>query len=397
MSGGATLFCLCSFAVAQLARANRANQLAMAEAGAIQPLVAMLGSPNPEMQANAAGALASLSRSNAENQAAIARTGAIAPLTSLAREGASAAKEQVACPTSAAHTRTSHAHRACHAPHSLPRPSWSCLAVIDATHPPTAAPLRARPDRSQCAAALWALSEEHTPNKATVTKLGGIEPLVTLLVGGTSEESLTNTVGALGSLASRHAENCEAIAKQIVARLTSRVTMNGAAAVRVLLAVHELCHHNPPNQLAIARAGGLPPLISWLSGGVSEGRPFYADAQREAAHALLAVCASNAPLQAAVAKLGGITPLIGLISSDGRLTQVSAPRLGGPEQAALPSPASPPTLACHPHRTRAHLGPLRLCCARVMTALALPLRPSPGIRGPCSLPPRWHTRERLGH
>ena len=90
------LHSLCAFAIAQLARRNRETQHALADAGAIPPLVTMLGSPSADMQANVARALASLSRDNAENQAAIARTGAIAPLCALVREGAPLVKEQSA-------------------------------------------------------------------------------------------------------------------------------------------------------------------------------------------------------------------------------------------------------------------------------------------------------------
>lgn len=49
-----------------------------------------------------------------------------------------------------------------------------------------------------------------------VAKLGGIEPLVTLLVTGGSEVSEANAVGALASLCHKHAENRDAIAKLMV-------------------------------------------------------------------------------------------------------------------------------------------------------------------------------------
>ena len=176
MVGANTLYSLSAFAINQLARGNRANQLALADAGSIPPLVAMLGSPSSEMQANAAGALSGLSHENPENQAAVARTGAIAPLCSLVREGAANVKEQ-------------------------------------------------------SAAALWSLSSDNAPNKATVAKLGGIEPLVGLLVSGSTDASLEFSVGALGSLAARHADNCETIAKMLVARLSSRMAMTGAGSV----------------------------------------------------------------------------------------------------------------------------------------------------------------------
>ena len=88
MAAAATLCSLAAHAVSQLAEGNKENQHAIAEAGAIQPLVAMLGSPNPEQQANAALALCELSSNNPPNQGAVARTGAIAPLCTLVREGA---------------------------------------------------------------------------------------------------------------------------------------------------------------------------------------------------------------------------------------------------------------------------------------------------------------------
>jgi hypothetical protein len=140
------LYALAAFAASQLAKGNRLNQTALADAGAIQPLVAMLGSPNSDMQANAACALGTLAEAHADNQAAIARTGAIAPLTSLVREGAPLVKEM-------------------------------------------------------CAGALWAVCDDHAPNKSTVTKLGGVEPLVGLLVSGGTEASLIASVGALASYA----------------------------------------------------------------------------------------------------------------------------------------------------------------------------------------------------
>ena len=268
------LYALAAFAASQLAKGNRLNQTALADAGAIQPLVAMLGSPNSDMQANAACALGTLAEAHSDNQAAIARTGAIAPLTSLVREGAPLVKEM-------------------------------------------------------CAGALWAVCDDHAPNKSTVTKLGGVEPLVGLLVSGGTEASLIASVGALVSLATKHPENREAIAKLLVARLSSRVAMAGAGAVRVLRAVGMVCDEGayPANQLALAKAGGLPSLIAWLSGSADArwlgGNP---DAQREAAHAVLSMVVNNATLQAAIVQLDAIPPLIELLIKAEQQAQAYAAR-----------------------------------------------------------------------
>ena len=264
MMQAASLCSIAANAVSQLAEGNRDNQVAIAEAGAIQPLVAMLGSSAAEHQANAAGALAQLCHLNTENQAAVARTGAIAPLCTLVREGALEVKEQ-------------------------------------------------------SAAALWSLSHENNPNKATVAKLGGIEPLVTLLVMGGTDSSLEQSIGALAALSAKHNDNRETIAKMIVARLTSRIAMvqTAGGAVRVLSSVSKMTNGNSANQMAIAKAGGVPPLIMWLTGGFDSGAKGNAnvDAQCEAALALLSMATGNEPLQGLIARSNGIPPLIELVRS----------------------------------------------------------------------------------
>ena len=168
-----------STAIRQLSKSNPENQNAIAEAGGIPPLVAMLGSPSPQMTANASGALAGLCRGNADAQAAISRTGAIAPLCALVRDGSPETKEQAA-------------------------------------------------------SALWSLANENGPNKATIAKLGGVDPLVGLLVNGTTERSQACAAGALAALAAQHTENRTAIAKKLVSLLSSKLAER---AVRVLAAI----------------------------------------------------------------------------------------------------------------------------------------------------------------
>lgn len=223
------------------------------------------------------------------SQAAVARTGAIAPLCTLVREGT----DQV---------------------------------------------------RVQSAAALWALTYENAANKATVAKLGGIEPLVALLVSGSSQSSQSappaqasaatanecfeQSVGAIISLCAKHAENREAIAKLILARLTSRVAMvtTQGGGVRVLCAINRLCTNSSSNQLAFAKSGCVPLVISWLSGSLDSGSSVNLDAQCEAAHALLALAAGNEALQGLIVRSNGIPPLIELVSSNNLNTQGAAVR-----------------------------------------------------------------------
>ena len=189
---------------------NPQNQNAIAEAGAIQPLVSMLASPAPTLQASAAGALANLARGHPDNQAAIARTGAVTPLCTLVREGSTEAK-----------------------------------------------------DRS--ASAIWSLATDNTANKDTIAKLGGIDPLLGLLVAGSTEKSQEYVAGALAALASKHPDNRALVAKRLVGLLGSASAKGAERAVRVLMTISTFASDSTANQVAIAKTGGIPPLIVWVT------------------------------------------------------------------------------------------------------------------------------------
>lgn len=231
-----------------------------------------MGALLPELQANAAECLGNLSHQNPTNQATIARTGAIGPLCTLLREGSD---EQV---------------------------------------------------KTRAAGALWALTIDNKPNKDTVTKMGGVEPLVSLIVGGATDASLEQAIQALACLCFKHSENRENIAKLIVTRMANRsqLTQQAGGAERVLWAVSKMCKGQATIQAAIAKAGGVPPLIVWLSGGGGDASP---EAQAAAATALLSMVAGNEMLQSLIAQSNGIPPLIELVSKGSTETQAAAARL----------------------------------------------------------------------
>ena len=255
-----------------LAKKNFANQVALVEAGAIAPLVQMLGNASAEMQLPATGAIECLLHAK-DIQASIVRTGAIAPLCTLARDGMIETQEQAS-------------------------------------------------------AALWSLSTDNLPNKTTVAKLGGIEALVKMVATGGSDKAQRNAAGALTTLASRHEQNREAIAKRIVRLLMSDQGLYGkvdtAVTCRALVALtrmcgrkmaddetqsHSLSADDTANQLALFKAGGVGAIIGWLS-YTNE------DVQREAAHALLAMAIANVQTQAQIVKVEGLAGLIGVINSN---------------------------------------------------------------------------------
>ena len=260
----AQLCTLAASAIREMAKHNKKNKDAIAAEGGIAPLVTMLASASSQMQANAAGALAHLARDHFANQAAIAKTGAVGPLCTLVREGAAETKDK-------------------------------------------------------SASAIWALSTDNAPNKDTIAKLGGIDPLVGLLVTGTSEKSQQCVAGALGALASKHLDNRLVIAKRLVGLLGSSAARAADRAVRVLRTLTSFTSESAANQVAIAKGGGIPPLITWLSGG-------NAATQAQAAHALVSLSIDNLTTQMLIAKSNAIPPLINLIKRASLAAQEMAAR-----------------------------------------------------------------------
>ena len=252
---------LAASAIEEMAKDNKKNQSAITESGAVAPLVAMLGAHGPQMQANAAGALANLARNHAENQLAIAKAGAIVPLCSMIRDGIPEAQDQAA-------------------------------------------------------SAVWALAVDCSANKDTIAKLGGIDPLVGLLVSGSSDKSQLCASSALAVLAAKHMENREYIVKRLVSLLSSSAIREPSKASRVLMTCSSFASDAAANQVAFAKVGGIPPLVSWLVGQTA----------MRAAHAMLCLVTSNTMTQVLVAHSEGIPPLIKLVGRGNIQTQEYATR-----------------------------------------------------------------------
>ena len=94
--------------------------------------------------------------------------------------------------------------------------------------------------KEQSASALWSLSHENNPNKATVAKLGGIEPLDIARERRNGE--LARPSHRRTRFSVRSDEQWETISKLVVARMSSRIAMvqTPDGAVRVLSSVGRL-------------------------------------------------------------------------------------------------------------------------------------------------------------
>ncbi|CAL1157836.1 unnamed protein product, partial [Cladocopium goreaui] len=188
---------------------NDQNKAAIAAAGGIPPLVALVTSGSDSAKEPAAGALRNLAM-NDQNMAAIAAAGGIPPLVALVTSGSDSAKEQAA------------------------------RALIN-----------------------LALNDQ---NKAAIAAAGGIPPLVALVTSG-SDSAKEHAAGALGNLALND-QNKEGIAAAggippLVALVTSG---SDSAKEWAAWALGNLAW-NDQNRAAIVAAGGVQALQEMVKDG----------------------------------------------------------------------------------------------------------------------------------
>ena len=87
----------------------------------------------------------------------------------------------------------------------------------------------------------------------TIAKLGGIDPLLGLLVSGTTEKSQEVVAGALAALASKHPDNRALITKRLVGLLGSATAKGIDRAVRVLMTCSAFAATRPPTKCRLPR------------------------------------------------------------------------------------------------------------------------------------------------
>ena len=176
------------------------------------------------------------------------------------------------------------------------------------------------------ASALWALAAStgsqasHKDNQVAIAAAGGIAPLVAAL--GLGARAQEQAAGALASLGLNNLENEIAIAKLVVELLGHESKQQAAKAAR---AISRLAVAHASNQHSLASAGGVARLVGLLDtteGGVGVGVLTESQAERalesarvqkEVASAIWAMTRDNPDNQIAIAAAGGIPPLIALL------------------------------------------------------------------------------------
>jgi vacuolar protein 8 len=280
---------------------NDENAVLIAQAGAIAPLVTLVQSGTDDQKEHAAGALANLA-CNAENRVPIAQAGAIAPLVTLVQSGTANQKNNAAV--------------------ALKNLAFSDENEVWIVQAGAIAPLvtlvQSGTDRQKesAAGALWNLAA-NAENKVLIAQAGAIAPLVTLMQSGTAGQK-ESAAGALRNLAA-NAENKVLIAQAgaiaplvtLVQSGTAGQKENAAGALRNLAA-------NAENQVLIAQAGAIAPLVTLVQSGTA--------GQKENAAGALRNLAANAENKVLIAQAGAITPLVTLVQSgtDGQKEQAAA-------------------------------------------------------------------------
>eukprot|EP00900_Chrysochromulina_parva_P024582 jgi/Chrpa1/6758/Chrysochromulina_OHIO_Genome00009813-RA len=278
------------------------SRVAIARAGAIVPLVALLTAQDPAAGAEAARALRSLAI-NAENKVSIAQAGAIAPLVMLVQSGTDDQKEQAAGALRNLAVKKGY--------------NQEMIAKAGAIAPlVTLVQIGTDGQKENATGALRNLAF-NAENKVLIAQAGAIAPLVTLVKSGTAGQK-EQAARALKNLADNNADNQEMIAKAGAIAPLVTLVQSGTDDQKeyAAAALHNLAV-NAENQVLIAQAGAIAPLVTLVQSGT--------DDQKETAAGALFFLADIAKNKVLIAQAGAIAPLVPLLSgTDGQKEQAAA-------------------------------------------------------------------------
>ena len=263
-------------AIWSMANGSEQNQIAVATAGGVPPLVALLHGHSSTHRA-AAGALWALA-SHPSNQEMIAREGGVAPLVKLLKTRRRAPPPLKTEP-------------------SVDENAEADSVTLDSTPHGSRATV-GHEALETAAGALSALA--NTPaNRHEIAEVGGIPLLIALFDGG-SEEAKEQAALALQCLVRDNTQNQLAVVNEAVAMLRSG---SAEAQEHTAQLVRNLAQ-DPDNRTAIAKAGAVPELVRQLECGSEK-------AMGMAASGLALIALSSEKLRALVSN-----ELVKLLSSD---------------------------------------------------------------------------------
>ena len=288
-----------------LASLHTQNQVAIADADGIPPLVAALGLRSERAQEQAAGALASLALENAKNEQSIA----LLVVGFLASEDKAAAAKAARAISRLASANPSNQRSLATAGGikllvrkldvadggvgraQTPEPAADGSTSTGASSSSVQALARAKVQK-EIASAIWAMSKQSVDNQIAIAAEGGIPPLIALLEGHT--EVHCDVGGALWSLGA-NMDNQRAIAAEGGIRPLVALLRSGSAGAQETCAgaLYALAATSA-NRVSIADEGGIPLLVALFDCG-------SAAAIEQARGCLQTLVVDNLPNQLAVA------------------------------------------------------------------------------------------------
>ncbi|CAL1142550.1 unnamed protein product, partial [Cladocopium goreaui] len=285
---------------------NDENKAAIAAAGGIPPLVALVTRGSDSAKKYAARALGNLASNNDQNKAAIAAAGGIPPLVALVTSGNDSAKEYAAA--ALGNLATNDQNKA-------------AIAAAGGI-PPLVALVTSGSDsaKQDAARALGKLATRIDQNKATIAAAGGIPPLVALVTSG-SDSAKQDAARALANLATNDQNEAAIVAAGGIPPLVALVTSGSDSAKQDAARALRNLATNDQNEAAIAAAGGIPPLVALVTSG--------SDSAKQDAARVLGNLASNDQNEAAIAAAGGIPPLVALVTCGSDSAKAHAARALG--------------------------------------------------------------------
>jgi vacuolar protein 8 len=272
---------------------NAENKVSIAQAGAIVALVTLVKSGTDDQKEQAAGALRNLAVKNADNQEKIAQAGAIAPLVTLVESGTDGQKENVAGALRNL---------------AFNDKNKDLIAQAGAIAPlVTLVKSGTDGQKEHAARALKNLADNNADNQVSIAEAGAIAPLVTLLQSGTDDQK-EQAAGALFFLADT-LENKVLIAQAgAIAPLVPLVQSGTDGQKEHAAAALQNLAFNAENKVFIAQAGAIAPLVTLVQSGTDDQKEY-------AAAALWNLAYDNDKNKDLIAQAGAIAPLVTLVQS----------------------------------------------------------------------------------
>jgi hypothetical protein len=216
------------------------SRVAIARAGGIEPLVALLTAQDPAAGAEAARALRSLANNNDENEVLIAQAGAIAPLVTLVQSGTAGQKEQAAGALRSL---------------AVDAENKVLIAQAGAIAPLVTLVQSGTAGQKESAAGALANLAVNDENEVLIAQAGAIAPLVTLVQSGTDGQK-EHAAGALRNLAANAKHKVLIAQAGAIAPLVTLVQSGTAGQKEQAAGALLNLAANAENKVLIAQAGG---------------------------------------------------------------------------------------------------------------------------------------------